>query len=145
MSNLHPQAASRVSSFSVNHCSASSITEFIYSYRLNIQSNFELFLVDRCLLCALMLHPIEHLPLVYLISILFFCIRKEINQLRRNSSYYNYSSYLEHNPRRLIPAFSNSTRPLSPNSIKIHPRSPLDMQSFQNDVQPQTNYKSNNR
>lgn len=43
-------------------------------------------------------------------------------------------SYLEHSPRLLMPAFSSSIRPRSPNSIKIHPRSPLEMQSFQNDV-----------
>lgn len=35
---------------------------------------------------------------------------------------------------RLMPAFSNSMRPRMPNSMRIHPRSPLDMQSFQNDV-----------
>lgn len=43
-------------------------------------------------------------------------------------------NYLEHKPRRRIPAFSSSMRPRSPSSIRMHPRSPLDMQSFQNDV-----------
>ena len=33
-----------------------------------------------------------------------------------------------------IPALSNSILPLKANSIRIHPRKPLEMQSFQNDV-----------
>lgn len=38
------------------------------------------------------------------------------------------------NAFRRIPARSNSTRPRKPSSIRMHPRSPLDIQSFQNDV-----------
>ena len=34
----------------------------------------------------------------------------------------------------LIPCFSNSTRPLNANSMRMHPRKPLEIQSFQNDV-----------
>lgn len=34
----------------------------------------------------------------------------------------------------LMPPFSSSTRPLRPNSMRMQPLSPLDMQSFQNDV-----------
>lgn len=35
---------------------------------------------------------------------------------------------------RRIPAFSSSMRPRRPSSIRMHPRNPLDMASFQNDV-----------
>lgn len=43
-------------------------------------------------------------------------------------------TFLDNSPFLRIPARSNSTRPLKPSSIKIHPLNPLDMQSFQNDV-----------
>lgn len=36
----------------------------------------------------------------------------------------------------LIPGFSSSILPRKPSSIKIHPRRPLEMLSFQNDVYP---------
>jgi len=42
--------------------------------------------------------------------------------------------YLVHRPRRRIPDFSIITRPRSPSSMRMHPRKPLDMQSFQKDV-----------
>lgn len=38
------------------------------------------------------------------------------------------------NALRRAPVFSNSTRPRKPNSVKIHPRKPDEIQSFQNDV-----------
>ncbi len=38
------------------------------------------------------------------------------------------------NVRRRAPVFSSSTRPRNPNSVKIQPRKPDDIQSFQNDV-----------
>ena len=42
-----------------------------------------------------------------------------------------------------IPVFSRSTRPLKPNSIIIQPRSPDEMQSFQNEVYPYKKYTGN--
>ena len=42
----------------------------------------------------------------------------------------------ERRPRRLMPLFSNSTRPLRPSSTIIQPRRPEEIQSFQNDVYP---------
>ncbi len=38
------------------------------------------------------------------------------------------------NVRRRTPVFSSSIRPRRPNSVKIQPRKPDDIQSFQNDV-----------
>lgn len=65
---------------------------------------------------------------------MIFLVKKNYLLFKTFFNLVTLKKYLEHRPRRLIPAFSSSTRPLRPNSIKIHPRRPLDMQSFQNEV-----------
>lgn len=65
---------------------------------------------------------------------MIFLQTKYINFCDNDQSNSKSNSYREHKARLLIPAFSNSTRPRNPSSMRIHPLKPLDMQSFQNDV-----------